>query len=520
MIATFPHNSILSPLFIQDRYYKDKCKAEDVAENGGREHLFRSYVMGLCWVMKYYYQGCPSWKWYFPFHYAPFASDLKNIERFSEDCKNFELNEPFSPIEQLMAVLPEDSSHAIPKLSRWLMSDPESPIIDFYPKEILCDPNGKAMPWLWVVLLPFIDEQRLLDAMDQSKWTEYEKLCNARGLDDGYVFCHITHPLASALTPALDLKEGAQKLPIQGCEISGEVRKPLSNEIYPLDEVSVIEPPTSAKQISSASCDDLLSSPIDPNAAICTAFTEPKQGIHKSVLLYGVKLATPVLSGDDLRIRRPRLNRQSKTIANMGGSTRQGQSYQTGYGSMNINSYERDLAHRQGRGHEMNQTGTRAWGAMEPSRKKQRHGNHNQFQQQQQYQPTLFQPSNAAQNRQSNGHQSYSYQQGGYQQQRSHQNRWQPPPPPPPRHNVVQQPAQHTWQQQQGQGYSFEGYVQSQQQQQYGGNGGAGAQPSTAAAQQQAKKKTKSGVDQSMMNSLRAQLKGTLNNNRNRGNGK
>ena len=42
----------------KDRYYSDKCKADDVASNGGREHLFRSYVVGLCWVMKYYYDGC------------------------------------------------------------------------------------------------------------------------------------------------------------------------------------------------------------------------------------------------------------------------------------------------------------------------------------------------------------------------------------------------------------------------------------------------------------------------------
>jgi 5'-3' exoribonuclease 2 len=102
---------------------------------------------------------------YYPFHYAPFASDLRNIERFSSDCSSFELNEPFKPVEQLMAVLPEDSSHAIPKAARWIMADVESPIIDFYPKDVPCDPNGKAMPWLWVVLLPFIDEDRLLSAL-------------------------------------------------------------------------------------------------------------------------------------------------------------------------------------------------------------------------------------------------------------------------------------------------------------------------------------------------------------------
>ena len=57
----------------KDRYYSDKCKLEDIENHGGREKLFKSYVQGLCWVMKYYYVGCTSWKWYYPFvsNYVP-----------------------------------------------------------------------------------------------------------------------------------------------------------------------------------------------------------------------------------------------------------------------------------------------------------------------------------------------------------------------------------------------------------------------------------------------------------------
>lgn len=116
----------------------------------------------MCWVLRYYYDGCPSWKWYYPFHYAPFASDLRNIDQFQI---SFESSEPFKPIEQLMAVLPKESSAALPPPCRPLMLDPKSQIADFYPEEVELDPNGKAMPWLWVVLLPFIDEERLLTEM-------------------------------------------------------------------------------------------------------------------------------------------------------------------------------------------------------------------------------------------------------------------------------------------------------------------------------------------------------------------
>jgi 5'-3' exoribonuclease 2 len=360
----------------KDRYYTDKCKAEDVSAYGGKEHLFRSYVMGLCWVMKYYYDGCVSWKWYYPFHYGPFASDLKNIERFSKDCKSFELATPFNPVEQLMAVLPSDSAHTIPKASRWIMCDQESPIIDLYPKEVPVDPNGKAMPWLWVVLLPFIEEDRLLSVMSptMAKWTKEELLCNARGLDDGYLYVHRANPLAKKLEQILEGGKTAKEPKVRltdsasyGCAgFSGSLRPPLSNEIYPIDEDSAVPPPSTAGKITTRG--SIFAESIEPNDTLCVAFTEPPKLSHKSVLLPGAKLLPAILGNDDKRIRRPRLNRGGGTIANMGMSN--GQSHQSGYGSMNMGRGERDLAERTGRGREMYQPGTRAWGAMEPTPKR------------------------------------------------------------------------------------------------------------------------------------------------------
>ena len=41
------------------------------------------------------------------------------------------------------------------------MKDPESPIIDMYPTDFALDMNGKKYEWMGVVLLPFLDEDRL-----------------------------------------------------------------------------------------------------------------------------------------------------------------------------------------------------------------------------------------------------------------------------------------------------------------------------------------------------------------------
>ena len=45
------------------------------------------------------------------------------------------------------------------------MQNPESPIIDMYPTDFALDMNGKKYEWMGVVLLPFLDEDRLHRAL-------------------------------------------------------------------------------------------------------------------------------------------------------------------------------------------------------------------------------------------------------------------------------------------------------------------------------------------------------------------
>lgn len=117
------------------------------------------YVRAIQWNLHYYYNGCCSWSWYYPHHYAPYISDIKDFK----DLKlEFELGEPFLSFQQLLAVLPAFSKDLLPAAFQSLLVEENSPIINYYPQDFKTDLNGKRQEWEAVVLIPFIDEKLLL----------------------------------------------------------------------------------------------------------------------------------------------------------------------------------------------------------------------------------------------------------------------------------------------------------------------------------------------------------------------
>jgi len=84
-----------------------------------------------------------------------------------------------------MSVLPPVSCEeaGIPAAMRELMKQPFSPIIDFYPADFGLDLNGKRFTWQAVVLLPFIDEPRMVRILGPllKQLKPSEKVRNRRG---------------------------------------------------------------------------------------------------------------------------------------------------------------------------------------------------------------------------------------------------------------------------------------------------------------------------------------------------
>ncbi|KAJ7774239.1 exoribonuclease 2 [Mycena maculata] len=159
----------------KERYYQQKFPDDAGDMDALKKRITIAYIEGLAWVLKYYYQGTPSWQWFYPYHFAPFAADFIDVK----DMKiEFQIGTPFKPFEQLMGVFPPDSRKHIPEIFHSLMLDKRSPLrggankenengvlVDFYPEDFLIDMNGKKMAWQGVALLSFIDQDMLLNAM-------------------------------------------------------------------------------------------------------------------------------------------------------------------------------------------------------------------------------------------------------------------------------------------------------------------------------------------------------------------
>jgi 5'-3' exoribonuclease 2 len=171
----------------KERYYNNKFGVPADDEEFVNA-VSSAYTEGLCWVLAYYYQGCSSWKWFYPFHYAPFASDFKDITKVRNTFPRGE-DAPFRPLEQLMGVFPAASGKFLPPAFRALMSEEHSTIIDFYPSDFKVDLNGKRYMWQGVALLSFVDESRLLRALKESyhTLTPEEAKRNSLGCDRLYV---------------------------------------------------------------------------------------------------------------------------------------------------------------------------------------------------------------------------------------------------------------------------------------------------------------------------------------------
>jgi len=116
------------------------------------------FIKTILWSTKYYFEGCPSWHYYYPFNSAPFIKDLVVVlKAFDIKQINFDMGEPLKPFEQLLTVLPSQSAYLLPKQLHWLFKNKKSELIHLYPDQFQQDFLHKRAHWQGIPLLPHLD---------------------------------------------------------------------------------------------------------------------------------------------------------------------------------------------------------------------------------------------------------------------------------------------------------------------------------------------------------------------------
>jgi len=285
-------------------YYQDNFPEIDFSALSSDEeklqHAKRTicveYLRGISWVMRYYFRGCESWEWYYPHHYAPFASDvaaqlrdmIQEGSMKSADLFAFSMSEPFSPLEQLVAVLPPDSVLILPRPLRHLVTDLESPLFPFFPSSLHIQKSdgisGAVAKWHGILRLPFIPKDILKETMKQAtKKLDLADLARNQ-FTKNVAYFGSSHPLFDVCTSLpigsfnsqMEAENGGGGREEQRESISPRPpssapnASPQSNAVSP----SIFDPPKSANELSTS------------QEIIDSLFQMPMKNVRQSPLMF------------------------------------------------------------------------------------------------------------------------------------------------------------------------------------------------------------------------------------------
>ena len=168
------------------QYYKYFFNIDD-NDSSTIKDISEEYIRCLIWNLGYYFKGTPpSWQYFYPYRAPPVMSDLYSVLSSTKSLKKFskfDKDEPYLPFEQLMLILPPESSYMLPKDIGNLMKDPNEELISYYPIDfelevVLGQKHVYSEP-----LLPMVDADKVVARVREMypKLTEAEKKRNVKG---------------------------------------------------------------------------------------------------------------------------------------------------------------------------------------------------------------------------------------------------------------------------------------------------------------------------------------------------
>lgn len=143
------------------RYFTGIDSSNPTEYNRMRTKMVHNYLESLMFTLAYYNTGCPSWSWHYRYRVAPIPSDIYTVlhqHQFNPNQIVFSKDQPSTPFQQLMFILPPQMSHLLPAPMAQLMH--EHP--EFYPEEFRVDAVAGIKYIYSEAILPEMDVDELL----------------------------------------------------------------------------------------------------------------------------------------------------------------------------------------------------------------------------------------------------------------------------------------------------------------------------------------------------------------------
>ena len=159
----------------EKRYYQEIF---NIKEEKNIKEICINYFEGLYWNMKYYFENCKSWSWYYKYSNSPTLKDLQKYLEININKILKEDNQIYTPFEQLMIVLPPQSNKILPPQMRDLMTSFDSPLIEYYPIQYKLETLNKIFYWQCHPILPSINDNNIRETLKKINFDKKEEKRN------------------------------------------------------------------------------------------------------------------------------------------------------------------------------------------------------------------------------------------------------------------------------------------------------------------------------------------------------
>jgi len=135
--------------------------------------VVQEYIIGLTFVLRYYFKFIPTYHWYYPYHYSPLLFDLCKYAKEVDFNVKFDVKPALNIYESLFSILPPSNwDDILPRnISEHLKGNMKLKMDADFVEEFEVDLEGKLNEYEGVALLPFVTYDKIKRYMEGVEYT-------------------------------------------------------------------------------------------------------------------------------------------------------------------------------------------------------------------------------------------------------------------------------------------------------------------------------------------------------------